>query len=392
MEKQSSTPAVNVDQQRRSFLSGSVGLGLVGAGMAAGLVSTSASATTQTKSDRMANYKAEQLERVTLDLVPPPMVPKHDQVAKGKPKVVQVKLVVEEKQVELENGTKAWVCAFNGSVPGPLIVCHQHDFVELTLVNPATNALAHNIDLHAATGALGGGELTLVSPGQEVTFRFKATKAGTFVYHCAPGGVMIPWHVAMGMHGAIMVLPRDGLKDAEGKPVKYDKAYYIGEADFYVPKDANGKYKAYDTVMGSMSEVLEVMKTLTPSHVVFNGAVGALTGKNAMTAKVGESVLFVHSQANRDTRPHIIGGHGDYVWPAGSFTDAPQTNLETWMVAGGSACAALYTFRQPGLYAYVNHNLIEAIIKGAAAHVKVDGEWDDNLMVQLKKPSSIATA
>ncbi len=392
MEKQSSTPAVNVDQQRRSFLSGSVGLGLVGAGMAAGLVSSSASATTQTKSDRMANYKAEQLERVTLDLVPPPMVPKHDQVAKGKPKVVQVKLVVEEKQVELENGTKAWVCAFNGSVPGPLIVCHQHDFVELTLVNPASNALAHNIDLHAATGALGGGELTLVSPGQEVTFRFKATKAGTFVYHCAPGGVMIPWHVAMGMHGAIMVLPRDGLKDAEGKPVKYDKAYYIGEADFYVPKDANGKYKAYDTVMGSMSEVLEVMKTLTPSHVVFNGAVGALTGKNAMTAKVGESVLFVHSQANRDTRPHIIGGHGDYVWPAGSFTDAPQTNLETWMVAGGSACAALYTFRQPGLYAYVNHNLIEAIIKGAAAHVKVDGEWDDNLMVQLKKPSSIATA
>ncbi|WP_281213776.1 copper-containing nitrite reductase [Shewanella insulae] len=392
MEKQSSTPAVNVDQQRRSFLSGSVGLGLVGAGMAAGLVSGSASATTQTKSDRMANYKAEQLERVTQELVPPPMVPKHDQVAKGKPKVVQVKLVVEEKQVELENGTKAWVCAFNGSVPGPLIVCHQHDFVELTLVNPASNALAHNIDLHAATGALGGGELTLVSPGQEVTFRFKATKAGTFVYHCAPGGVMIPWHVAMGMHGAIMVLPRDGLKNAEGKPIKYDKAYYIGEADFYVPKDAKGKYKAYDTVMGSMTDVLEVMKTLTPSHVVFNGAVGALTGKGAMTAKVGESVLFIHSQANRDSRPHIIGGHGDYVWPAGSFTDAPQTNLETWMLAGGSACAALYNFRQPGLYAYVNHNLIEAIIKGAAAHIKVDGEWDDNLMVQIKKPSNITTA
>ncbi|CAM4079273.1 MULTISPECIES: copper-containing nitrite reductase [Shewanella] len=392
MKKQSSTPAVNVDQQRRSFLSGSVGLGIVGAGMAAGLVSGSASATTQTKSDRMANYKADQLERVTQELVPPPMVPKHDQVAKGKPKVVQVKLVVEEKQIELENGTKAWVCAFNGSVPGPLIVCHQHDFVELTLVNPASNALAHNIDLHAATGALGGGELTLVSPGQEVTFRFKATKAGTFVYHCAPGGVMIPWHVAMGMHGAIMVLPREGLTDAAGKPIKYDKAYYIGEADFYVPKDAKGKYKAYDTVMGSMNDVLEVMKTLTPSHVVFNGGVGALTGKNAMTAKVGESVLFIHSQANRDTRPHIIGGHGDYVWPAGSFTDAPQTNLETWMVAGGSACAALYNFRQPGLYAYVNHNLIEAIMKGAAAHIKVDGEWDDNLMVQIKKPSSIATA
>ncbi|NMH66438.1 copper-containing nitrite reductase [Shewanella salipaludis] len=391
MKKHTSNSPAVIDEQRRQFLGGSVGMGLVGAGLAAGLISGQAQAGTNAKKvDRMANYTADQLERVTQTLVAPPMVPKHDQVAKGKPKIVEVKLVIEEKQVELENGTKAWVCAFNGSVPGPLIVCHQHDFVELTLVNPKTNALAHNIDLHSATGALGGGELTLVSPGQEVTFRFKATKAGTFVYHCAPGGVMIPWHVAMGMHGAIMVLPRDGLKDADGNPVHYDKAYYVGEADFYIPKDDKGQYKSYPEIMGSMNEVLEVMKTLTPSHVVFNGAVGALTGKNAMTAKVGESVLFVHSQANRDTRPHIIGGHGDYVWAAGSFADAPQRDLETWMVAGGSACAALYNFRQPGLYAYVNHNLIEAIMKGAAAHIKVDGEWDDNLMVQIRKPTNIA--
>uniref|UniRef100_UPI003D0CC63E copper-containing nitrite reductase n=1 Tax=Vibrio sp. TaxID=678 RepID=UPI003D0CC63E len=285
MDKQPSTNPETINEQRRNFLGGSVGVGLVGATLATGLVAQNAVASTgnnKASSDRMANYTADQLERVKQELVAPPMVPKHDQVAVGKPKVIEVKMHIEEKQVELENGTKAWVCAFNGSVPGPLIVCHQHDYIELTLVNPATNALAHNIDLHAATGALGGGEMTLVSPGQEVTFRFKATKAGTFVYHCAPGGIMIPWHVAMGMHGAIMVLPRDGLKDADGNPIKYDRAYYVGEADFYVPKDENGKYKQYATVMESMPEVLETMKTLTPSHIVFNGGVGALTGKNAM--------------------------------------------------------------------------------------------------------------
>jgi nitrite reductase (NO-forming) len=51
--------------------------------------------------------------------------------------------------------------------------------------------MEHNIDFHASTGALGGGGLTHVTPGAETKLRFKATKPGVFVYHCAPGGVMI---------------------------------------------------------------------------------------------------------------------------------------------------------------------------------------------------------
>ncbi|MEE9210399.1 MAG: hypothetical protein V3U23_08090, partial [Kiloniellales bacterium] len=107
---------------------------------------------------------------------------------------------------------------------------------------------------------------------------------------------------------------------------------------------------------------------------------------NALSARVGETVLFIHAQANRDTRPHLIGGHGDLVWETGSFDDPPATNLETWFIRGGSAGAALYTFRQPGLYAYVNHNLIEALMLGAAAHVQVEGDWNHDLMTQVTAP------
>ena len=333
----------------------------------------------------------DRLERVTQKLVRPPFVPDHDQIVSGAPKVVQVRLVIEEKPLVIDDdGTTVQAMTFNGSVPGPLIVVHQGDYVELTLVNPASNSLEHNIDFHASTGALGGGELTLVQPGEKAILRFRATKPGVFIYHCAPGGIMIPWHVVSGMNGAIMVLPRDGLKDQLGNPVRYDRVYFIGEQDFYVPTDEEGNFKRYEDLLGSFDETLQRMKTLTPSHVVFNGRAGALTGDNAMTARVGETVLFIHAQANRDTRPHLIGGHGDLVWETGSFDDVPATNLETWFIRGGSAGAALYTFRQPGLYAYVNHNLIEAIALGAAAHVQVEGQWNNDLMTQVVAPTAVS--
>lgn len=332
---------------------------------------------------------ADGLKRVVQELVKPPFLPKHNQVAIGGPKVVKIRLVIEEKEIQIADGVYVQAMTFNGSVPAPIIVVHQNDYVELTLVNPASNTFLHNIDFHAATGGLGGGALTQVSPGQQTVLRFKATKAGVFVYHCAPGGPMIPFHVVSGMNGAIMVLPRDGLKDDRGKLVKYDRAYYIGEQDFYVPKTRNGGYKRFNSPAEAMGQTLEVMRTLIPSHVVFNGSVGALTGKNSLTAKVGERVLVIHSQANRDTRPHLIGGHGDLVWNGGSFNDKPATNLETWFVAGGSAVAMMYKFLQPGVYAYVNHNLIEAVLLGAAAHFKVKGEWNNDLMEQVEKPSAI---
>jgi nitrite reductase (NO-forming) len=329
-------------------------------------------------------------EKVTL--VPPPFVHAHDQVAKGGPKVVEFSMTIEEKPMVIDaDGTQLNAMTYNGSIPGPLMVVHQGDYIELTLVNPDTNTLAHNIDFHAATGALGGGGLTLINPGEQVTLRFKATRTGTFVYHCAPGGAMIPWHVVSGMSGAVMVLPRDGLKDDKGKPIRYDRIYYIGENDFYIPRDEQGQFKKYESAGDNYDDTVKVMRGLIPTHVVFNGKAGSLTGDNAMKAKVGEAVLIVHSQANRDTRPHLIGGHGDFVWEQGKFANPPAKDLETWFIRGGSAGSALFTFLQPGIYAYVNHNLIEAVELGATAHFTVEGNWDDDLMMQVEAPKAITS-
>lgn len=361
---------------------------------AAGLAASPLLATVARAEEAMEITNAIQTDLSSLPrrkqaLVAPPFVHAHEQVAPGGPAIVEFEMDIVEKEVQI--AADAWLQAmtFDGTMPGPLMVVHEGDYVELTLRNPSTNLMPHNIDFHSATGALGGGALTLVNPGEQAVLRWKATRPGVFVYHCAPGGPMIPWHVVSGMSGAVMVLPRDGLKDERGQPVAYDRVFYIGENDFYIPKDEDGHYRRYADVAEGYMDMEEVMNRLTPTHVTFNGAVGALTGDNALKATVGERVLFIHSQANRDSRPHLIGGHGDLVWEAGKFNNPPDRDLETWFIRGGSAGAALYTFLQPGVYAYVNHNLIEAVNLGATAHVVVEGQWNNDLMEQVMPPSPI---
>src|SRR5690554_2467839 len=75
------------------------------------------------------------LERVEIDLLPPPLVHVHEQVAPGAPRVVAFRMVIEEKPMVVDDlGTTLWAMTFHGSMPGPLMVVHQDDYVELTLV------------------------------------------------------------------------------------------------------------------------------------------------------------------------------------------------------------------------------------------------------------------
>lgn len=330
------------------------------------------------------------LPRVHIDLVTPPFVHPHQQATSDGPKIIEFTITTVEKEIVVDDeGTKLRSMTFNGSIPGPLLVVHEGDYVEVTLVNPDINSMPHNIDFHAAAGAQGGGDLTLVSPGEEVVLRWRAMRTGVFLYHCIPGE-MAPWHIASGMSGAVMVLPRDGLTDGKGKPLLYDRVYYLGEQDFYIPRDEKGKFRTYPSHGDAYADTMEMMRKLVPSHVVFNGRVAALTGKNAMPVKVGETVLIVHSQADRDARPHLVGGFGDYVWETGKFSNPPEVGLETWFIRGGSAGAALYKFQQPGIVPYVNHRMIEAFVLGATAHFRVEGPWNDDLMTLVKLPGPIA--
>ena len=155
---------------RRALLAGATAIG------AAVQLSAILPAAAQEAAATAAAVDLSTLERVKVELVPPPFVHAHEQVATGGPRIVEFTLTIEEKLHEVDNdGTTLWAMTFNGSVPGPLMVVHEGDYVELTLVNPDTNMMQHNIDFHSATGALGGAGLTIVNPGEKAVLRFKAT-------------------------------------------------------------------------------------------------------------------------------------------------------------------------------------------------------------------------
>src|SRR6516162_3030115 len=89
------------------------------------------------------------LPRERVALVAPPFVHPHEQATNQGPKIVEFTLTVEEKLIVIDDqGTSIQAMTFNGSIPGPLMVVHEGDYVELTLINPSTNSLAHNIDFH----------------------------------------------------------------------------------------------------------------------------------------------------------------------------------------------------------------------------------------------------
>jgi len=99
---------------------------------------------------------------VTQELVSPPFLPPHDQVASGPPRIVNIRMEIAEREVEIAPGVFVWQMAFNNSVPGPVPVVFQWDWVDLTLVNGTTqtldftqgeveNVLLHNVDFHAST-------------------------------------------------------------------------------------------------------------------------------------------------------------------------------------------------------------------------------------------------
>lgn len=112
-----------------------------------------------------------------------------------------------------------------------------------------------------------------------------------------------------------------------------------------------------------------------PSFVVFNGAVGALTGDNAPTMQVGEKmrIYFINGGLNLISSFHAIGSHWDAVYPEGALLNAPLRGAQTTLVATGSGVAVELIGQVPQTVLLVDHSLSRAFDKGALGEIVIEG-------------------
>lgn len=277
-------------------------------------------------------------------------------IRRTEPTTVQITSTLEEVTAELADGTTFPFWTFDGTVPGPLMRVMEGDTVELTLVNPSTNRVHHNIDLHAVNGPHGGGDETMVHPGESKTFTFKAQHAGSFVYHCA---IAPAWmHVGRGMYGAILVEPPGGLP-----PV--DREFFVMQGEWYT----TGSFGA--TGLQGFSAAKANIEQ--PEYFTMNGHVDALTQIAPLRAHVGETIriFFGVGGPNVGSSFHVIGEVFDKV-----YTGSPETfvrNEETWYVPPGSITTFELTLDRPGDYLLVDHAL-SRVARGAAGVLHVSPE------------------
>lgn len=284
-------------------------------------------------------------------------------ITRSAPATLKVDLETKQVTAEVAKGETYTYWTFNGTIPGPMIRARVGDTVELHLKNTDPTGLMHSIDLHAVTGPGGGATATQTNSGKETAVSFKLLNPGVYVYHCATAP--IPQHIANGMYGLIVVEPEGGF-------AKVDHEFYVMQGELYTTAPIN--------TPGHHEFNAQKMDDEHPDYVLFNGKVGALTGDNAMKAKVGETVRIFFGVGGFVTSSlHLIGEIFDRVYPEGAVGSAPNQNVQTTFVPAGGATIVEFKFQVPGTYTLVDHSLPRALDKGAAAQIVVSGDPDPTI-------------
>lgn len=250
-------------------------------------------------------------------------------------------LYVRDAWLPMPDGSQIYVWGFtddpNGpaKVPAPPIVVNEGDRVEVTLINdrdPTANSLmptgeGHTIHLHGLDVPMEHDGVPetyrpgLARQGESYTYKFTATHAGTYFYHCHQNNVE---HQQMGMFGPLVVRTAGGAATAYTGGPAFDREETLVLAEM----GAEGHEQARRAVQAGGEPYnwlryvpnyffINERASPDPSHV-----------STALEARVGERLLV--RVINAGYIAHKVHAHGQLfqivasdgrAWPAGPSTD-----------------------------------------------------------------------
>ena len=249
--------------------------------------------------------------------------------------VATVHLTLKDVVHDVAPGIKYQAWAFAGGAPGPVIHVRQGQTVKVTLTNGG--AIPHSVDFHAARIAPNVA-FRDVNPGESITYSFKATDPGVFMYHCGTKPVLA--HIANGMQGAIVVSPTAPLPHA-------DREYVLVSSEWYLNSPGLDSPASFDMAKAH---------AMAPDWVTWNGYAGQYV-KHPLVADPGETVRFwvVAAGPSLDTDFHVVGTLLNRAWLDGDMTKYLE-NVQTATVPAGGGGVFDVKIDQPGLYPFVSHS------------------------------------
>jgi manganese oxidase len=249
------------------------------------------------------------------------------------------------------------------TLPGPTLEIHEGELVEITLTNlgpgrVGVHPFPHTIHLHGLDVEQAHDGVPETSPsvrvGESFTYRFRATHAGTYWYHCHVETVE---HLTMGMYGALVVHPADGPGRAWTGGPPYDRAYtlVLSESDpawaAAVAEDRSPDRRRFD-----------------PRYFFVNGRSFPDTMDHPDThlmGHLGDRVLVRLVNAGYGWRSmHMHGFHFEVV--ASDGRPLPQPYLkDTLSIGPGERYDLLVTLDQLGSFPFHSHVLLDNMNDGA---------------------------
>lgn len=267
--------------------------------------------------------------------------------------VKEFTLTVQEAKLPL-GGTTWTAWTYNGTVPGPTLKVKVGETYRVRLINKLN--LTHSFHSHhspypftsdgsQANVIAGIGSKAMVTPGQEYTYEFHATRPGIFYYHCHSADKFpITTHIRNGLYGAIIA-------DEPEKPPAREVTVFFSEVDlpgrgrFYV---LNGK-----SVPGGEHGLEQIYR-----EKGFQGVAEQLNRTVlAYKAKVGETVRFHIFNLGDEIHSFHIHGHphlSEAYFPGRSWP------ADLVQLVPGAAETLLITAQSEGVWLFHCHVVFHA--------------------------------